>query len=167
MLLNVSASGGFAFIQARRLAGTPAVLHMLNLHKFEPRAVVPPDTGGCLDSIDAPRAVSRQAAHLTILAAERVYVDEGRHYRWGRLPIGIGVPQFWKAGRWKAGPGFPPFLPFDPFPWKAIGRASRGASSTSPRTISPLPGDRVDRYAQFALVAGQGSARRCGLQDGE
>jgi 3-oxoacyl-[acyl-carrier-protein] synthase II len=69
-------------------------------------------------------------------------------------PIGIGVPQFWKAAL-EGQSGISSITSFEPFPMD--GYRSRVAGQI--REFSPeqhLPGgqgDRVDRYAQFALVA--------------
>jgi 3-oxoacyl-[acyl-carrier-protein] synthase II len=69
-------------------------------------------------------------------------------------PIGIGVPQFWKAAL-EGQSGISSITSFEPFPME--GYRSRVAGQI--RDFSPdqyLPagqGDRVDRYAQFALVA--------------
>ena len=79
-------------------------------------------------------------------------------------PIGIGVSEFWKAalaGR----SGISAIQSFDPFPMD--GYRSRVAGQI--RHFSPdqhLPsnqGDRVDRYAQFALVATKEALADAGL----
>src|SRR6188508_2438700 len=69
-------------------------------------------------------------------------------------PIGIGVPQFWKAaldGR----SGISAIPSFDPFPLEGYrSRVAGRILGFSPEQYLPAgQGDRVDRYAQFALVA--------------
>ncbi|MDP9132006.1 MAG: beta-ketoacyl-ACP synthase II [Nitrospirota bacterium] len=68
--------------------------------------------------------------------------------------IGIGVPQFWKAAL-EGRSGISAITSFDPFPLE--GYRSRVAGKIlgfSPDQYLPAgQGDRVDRYAQFALVA--------------
>lgn len=69
-------------------------------------------------------------------------------------PIGIGVPQFWKAalgGR----SGISAITSFDPFPLEGYrSRVAGRILEFSPEQYLPAgQGDRVDRYAQFALVA--------------
>ena len=69
-------------------------------------------------------------------------------------PIGIGVPKFWKAAL-EGRSGISAIPSFDPFPLE--GYRSRVAGSIPdfvPGHYLPAgQGDRVDRYAQFALVA--------------
>ncbi len=79
-------------------------------------------------------------------------------------PIGIGVPQFWKAAL-EGQSGISAITSFEPFPLE--GYRSRVAGQI--RDFSPdqyLPagqGDRVDRYAQFALVAAREALADSGL----
>ncbi|MBX3234749.1 MAG: beta-ketoacyl-ACP synthase II [Nitrospiraceae bacterium] len=79
-------------------------------------------------------------------------------------PIGIGVPQFWKAAL-EGHSGISAITSFEPFPLE--GYRSRVAGQI--RDFSPdqhLPagqGDRVDRYAQFALVAANEALADSGL----
>lgn len=79
-------------------------------------------------------------------------------------PIGIGVPQFWKAAL-EGQSGISGITSFEPFPLD--GYRSRVAGQI--RDFSPdqyLPAgqaDRVDRYAQFALVASKEALADAGL----
>ncbi len=80
-------------------------------------------------------------------------------------PIGIGVPQFWKsllAGE----SGITAITSFDPFP--IDGYRSKIAGQIRQFSVDQyLPGgqgDRVDRYAQFALVATQEAVTDAGLR---
>ena len=80
-------------------------------------------------------------------------------------PIGIGVPQFWKsllAGE----SGITAITSFDPFP--IDGYRSKIAGQIHQFSVDQyLPGgqgDRVDRYAQFALVATQEAVTDAGLR---
>jgi 3-oxoacyl-[acyl-carrier-protein] synthase II len=82
-------------------------------------------------------------------------------------PIGIGVASFWKAAL--AGQsGIGPVRSFEPFPRE--GYRSRVAGHVHDFAVERfLPGgqgDRVDRYAQFALVAAQEAMADSGLQMG-
>jgi len=69
-------------------------------------------------------------------------------------PIGIGVSDFWKAAR-SGQSGISAITSFDPFPMdgyrsKVAGQVRNFAIE---RFLDSPHGDRVDRYAQFALVA--------------
>jgi 3-oxoacyl-[acyl-carrier-protein] synthase II len=80
-------------------------------------------------------------------------------------PIGIGVPSFWKAAL--AGQsGITSIRSFEPFPME--GYRSRVAGQIHDfaveRHLSGGQGDRVDRYAQFALVATQEALADSGLE---
>ena len=79
-------------------------------------------------------------------------------------PIGIGVSEFWKAAL--AGhSGISMIRSFDPFPWTATGQSCRPNARLLARTVSDSPqADRVDRYAQFALVAAKEALADSGLQ---
>ncbi len=80
-------------------------------------------------------------------------------------PIGIGVPQFWKsllAGQ----SGITAITSFDPFPIdgyrsKIAGQIHQFAAD---QYLPGGQGDRVDRYAQFALVATQEAVTDAGLR---
>ena len=69
-------------------------------------------------------------------------------------PIGIGVPQFWKAAL-EGRSGISAITSFDPFPIEGYrSRVAGRILEFSPAQYLPSgQGDRVDRYAQFALVA--------------
>ncbi|MFZ1503141.1 MAG: beta-ketoacyl synthase N-terminal-like domain-containing protein, partial [Nitrospira sp.] len=69
-------------------------------------------------------------------------------------PIGIGVPQFWKAAL-EGRSGISAISSFDPFPLEGYrSRVAGRILGFSPEQYLPAgQGDRVDRYAQFALVA--------------
>lgn len=69
-------------------------------------------------------------------------------------PIGIGVPQFWKAAL-EGRSGISAITSFDPFPLEGYrSRIAGRILEFSPDQYLPAgQGDRVDRYAQFALVA--------------
>ena len=69
-------------------------------------------------------------------------------------PIGIGVPQFWKAAL-EGRSGISAIPSFDPFPLEGYrSRIAGRIVDFSPDQYLPAgQGDRVDRYAQFALVA--------------
>ncbi|MBI4001116.1 MAG: beta-ketoacyl-ACP synthase II [Nitrospira defluvii] len=69
-------------------------------------------------------------------------------------PIGIGVPQFWKAAL-EGRSGISAITSFDPFPLEGYrSRVAGRILEFSPNQYLPAgQGDRVDRYAQFALVA--------------
>lgn len=80
-------------------------------------------------------------------------------------PIGIGVGSFWKAAL--AGQsGISAIRAFEPFPME--GYRSRVAGQIHDFVVDQqLPGgqgDRVDRYAQFALVAAQEALTDSGVQ---
>ena len=80
-------------------------------------------------------------------------------------PIGIGVSAFWKAAL--AGQsGISAITSFDPFPMdgyrsKVAGQVHDFAVE---RFIDSVHGERVDRYAQFALVAAKEALADSGLQ---
>jgi 3-oxoacyl-[acyl-carrier-protein] synthase II len=69
-------------------------------------------------------------------------------------PIGIGVPKFWKAAL-EGRSGISAMTAFDPFPLDGYrSRIAGRIHGFSPELyLSAGQGDRVDRYAQFALVA--------------
>lgn len=69
-------------------------------------------------------------------------------------PIGIGVPQFWKAAL-EGRSGISAIPSFDPFPLEGYrSRVAGRILEFAPEQYLPAgQGDRVDRYAQFALVA--------------
>jgi 3-oxoacyl-[acyl-carrier-protein] synthase II len=69
-------------------------------------------------------------------------------------PIGIGVPQFWKAAL-EGRSGISAITSFDPFPLEGYrSRVAGRVLDFAPEQHLPTGlGDRVDRYAQFALVA--------------
>lgn len=69
-------------------------------------------------------------------------------------PIGIGVPKFWKAAL-EGRSGISAITSFDPFPLEGYrSRVAGRIQGFSPdQYLSAGQGDRVDRYAQFALVA--------------
>lgn len=69
-------------------------------------------------------------------------------------PIGIGVPQFWKAAL-EGQSGISAITSFAPFPLESYrSRVAGRILEFSPDQYLPAgQGDRVDRYAQFALVA--------------
>lgn len=80
-------------------------------------------------------------------------------------PIGIGISEFWKAalaGR----SGITAISSFDPFPME--GYRSRVAGQVRDfsveRWLGSNQGDRVDRYAQFGLVAAKEALADSGLQ---
>lgn len=68
--------------------------------------------------------------------------------------IGIGVPKFWKAAL-EGRSGISAITAFDPFPLDGYrSRVAGRIHGFSPDQYLPAgQGDRVDRYAQFALVA--------------
>ncbi len=69
-------------------------------------------------------------------------------------PIGIGVPKFWKAAL-EGRSGVSAITAFDPFPLEGYRSrvAGRIHGFAPDQYLSAGQGDRVDRYAQFALVA--------------
>lgn len=80
-------------------------------------------------------------------------------------PIGIGVSEFWKAaldGR----SGISAITHFDPFPMDGYRSKVAGQiHGFSPeRYIDSVQAERVDRYAQFALVAAKEALADSGLQ---
>jgi 3-oxoacyl-[acyl-carrier-protein] synthase II len=80
-------------------------------------------------------------------------------------PIGIGVSEFWKAaldGR----SGISAITSFDPFPMDGYRSKVAGQiHGFSPaRYIDSVQAERVDRYAQFALVATKEALADSGLQ---
>lgn len=83
-------------------------------------------------------------------------------------PIGIGVSDFWKAalaGR----SGISRIQGFDPFPMDGYRSKVAGqVHDFSPeRFIDNVQAERVDRYAQFALVAAKEALADSGLQMGK
>ena len=83
-------------------------------------------------------------------------------------PIGIGVSDFWKAalaGR----SGISRIQGFDPFPMDGYRSKVAGqVHDFSPeRYIDNVQAERVDRYAQFALVAAKEALADSGLQMGK
>jgi 3-oxoacyl-[acyl-carrier-protein] synthase II len=80
-------------------------------------------------------------------------------------PIGIGVSNFWKAAL--AGQsGISAITSFDPFPMDGYRSKVAGQvhDFTVGRFIDSAIGERVDRYAQFALVATKEALADSGLQ---
>ncbi|MGH7257409.1 MAG: beta-ketoacyl-ACP synthase II [Nitrospiraceae bacterium] len=80
-------------------------------------------------------------------------------------PIGIGVPQFWKsllAGQ----SGITAITSFDPFPIDGYRSKIAGQihQFSADQYLPGGQGDRVDRYAQFALVATQEAVSDAGLR---
>ncbi len=80
-------------------------------------------------------------------------------------PIGIGIDEFWKAalaGR----SGISAITGFDPFPMDGYRSKVAGqVRDFSPeRYLDSVQADRVDRYAQFALVAAKEALADSGLQ---
>ena len=80
-------------------------------------------------------------------------------------PIGIGVPQFWKsllAGQ----SGITAITSFDPFPIGGYRSEIAGQihQFSADQYLPAGQGDRVDRYAQFALVATQEAVTDAGLR---
>lgn len=80
-------------------------------------------------------------------------------------PIGIGISEFWKAalaGR----SGISAIAGFDPFPMDGYRSKVAGqVRDFSPeRYIDSVQADRVDRYAQFALVAAKEALADSGIQ---
>ncbi|TAJ07853.1 MAG: beta-ketoacyl-[acyl-carrier-protein] synthase II [Nitrospirae bacterium] len=80
-------------------------------------------------------------------------------------PIGIGVPTFWKAAlEGRSGiTAIKPFgdLPLDAYRCRVAGQVTGFESAQFPPSVNP---DRVDRYAQFALVATQEALTDSGLR---
>ncbi|MBM4132850.1 MAG: beta-ketoacyl-[acyl-carrier-protein] synthase family protein [Nitrospira sp.] len=80
-------------------------------------------------------------------------------------PIGIGVPIFWKAAlEGRSGiTAIPPFgdLPLEAYRCRVAGQVTGFESVRFPESVNP---DRVDRYAQFALVATQEALADSGLR---
>ena len=80
-------------------------------------------------------------------------------------PIGIGVSDFWKAaldGR----SGISAITAFDPFPMDGYRSKVAGQMHdfAVERFLDSAHGERVDRYAQFALVAAKEALADSGLQ---
>ena len=80
-------------------------------------------------------------------------------------PIGIGVSEFWKAAL-SGQSGISAITSFDPFPMdgyrsKVAGQVRDFAVE---RFLDSTHGERVDRYAQFALVAAKEALADSGLQ---
>lgn len=80
-------------------------------------------------------------------------------------PIGIGVPQFWKAAL-EGRSGISAITSFDPFPLEGYrSRVAGRIPDFSPDQYLPAgQGDRVDRYAQFALVAAKEALADAGFR---
>jgi 3-oxoacyl-[acyl-carrier-protein] synthase II len=80
-------------------------------------------------------------------------------------PIGIGVKEFWKAAL-EGRSGVTAIRSFDPFPLEGYrSRVAAQVENFSLRQHLDLPqGDRVDRYAQFALVAAGEALADSGLR---
>ena len=80
-------------------------------------------------------------------------------------PIGIGVSEFWKAAL-SGRSGITSISSLDPFPME--GYRSRVAGQVRDFSVERLlnsnHGDRVDRYAQFGLVAAKEALADSGLQ---
>lgn len=80
-------------------------------------------------------------------------------------PIGIGVPTFWKAAlEGRSGiAAIEPFgdLPLDAYRCRIAGQVRGFESARFPDSVNP---ERVDRYAQFALVASQEALADSGLR---
>nr|MBI3611733.1 beta-ketoacyl-ACP synthase II [Nitrospirota bacterium] len=80
-------------------------------------------------------------------------------------PIGIGVPTFWKAAlEGRSGiTAIKPFgdLPLEAYRCRVAGQVTGFESVRFPESVNP---DRVDRYAQFALVATQEALADSGLR---
>ncbi len=79
-------------------------------------------------------------------------------------PIGIGVSEFWKAalaGR----SGVSAITSFDPFPMDGYRSKVAGQilDFSAERHIDSVQADRVDRYAQFALVAAKEALADSGI----
>ena len=80
-------------------------------------------------------------------------------------PIGIGVSEFWKAAL--AGQsGISAITSFDPFPMEGYRSKVAGQvlDFAVERHLDSSHGERVDRYAQFALVATKEALADSGLQ---
>ncbi len=80
-------------------------------------------------------------------------------------PIGIGVSEFWKAAM--AGTsGISAIAGFDPFPMEGYRSKVAGqVRDFSPdRYLDAVQAERVDRYAQFALVASKEALADSGIQ---
>src|SRR5262245_37735714 len=80
-------------------------------------------------------------------------------------PIGIGISDFWKAAL--AGhSGISAITSFDPFPIEGYRSKIAGQvrGFTVERFLDSANGERVDRYAQFALVSTKEALADSGLQ---
>jgi len=80
-------------------------------------------------------------------------------------PIGIGISEFWKAAM--AGTsGISAIAGFDPFPMEGYRSKVAGqVRDFSPnRYLDAVQAERVDRYAQFALVASKEALADSGIQ---
>src|SRR2546422_2118679 len=82
-------------------------------------------------------------------------------------PIGIGVGQFWKAAL-EGRSGITAIRSFDPFPMETYRSRIAGqvADFNPSQFLEAVHADRVDRYAQFALTAGEQSIGASGLRVG-
>jgi 3-oxoacyl-[acyl-carrier-protein] synthase II len=80
-------------------------------------------------------------------------------------PIGIGVSDFWKAAL-SGHSGISAITSFDPFPMDGYRSKIAGQvrDFAVERFLDSAHGERVDRYAQFALVAVQEALADSGLQ---
>ena len=80
-------------------------------------------------------------------------------------PIGIGISDFWKAAL-AVQSGISAITSFDPFPME--GYRSKVAGQVRDfaveRFIDSVHGERVDRYAQFGLVAAKEALADSGLR---
>ncbi|MEK7870501.1 MAG: beta-ketoacyl synthase N-terminal-like domain-containing protein, partial [Nitrospirota bacterium] len=80
-------------------------------------------------------------------------------------PIGIGVSTFWKSAM--AGQsGISTITSFDPFPMDGYRSKVAGQirNFSAEQHIGSSLGDRVDRYAQFALAASREALSDSGIQ---
>ena len=80
-------------------------------------------------------------------------------------PIGIGVSEFWKAAL-EARSGITTIAGFDPFPMDGYRSKVAGQihDFAPERYLDAVQAERVDRYAQFALVAVKEAVADSGLQ---
>ena len=80
-------------------------------------------------------------------------------------PIGIGVSDFWKAAL-SGHSGISAITSFDPFPMDGYRSKIAGQvrDFAVERFLDSAHGERVDRYAQFALVAAKEALADSGLR---
>lgn len=80
-------------------------------------------------------------------------------------PIGIGVSEFWKSAL-SGRSGITTIKSFEPFPMESYrSRVAGQVHDFSPdRLLDGVHAERVDRYAQFALVAAKEALADAGLQ---